>query len=363
VDEATTTRPALAAPSWRARRDAHERRVDRWVQPHLERRRRREPQPVEDFLFTYYSHRPAALRRWHPGFGVVLEDADDYLGIKGYAEVDGGVAVSREHVAIQERLLRGLRNLLTATASRPPQLGCFGMHEWAMVYRLPASDVRHASWPLRLGPAGTDAVVERHRVACSHFDAYRFFTDAARPLNTLSPGHDDRAAFEQPGCLHAGMDLYKHAFRLSPMVPSELVADCFELAHEIRVLDMRASPYDLSGLGYSPVRVETPDGKQEYVAGQRHFAERGAVLRARLIDEADRLLAVCRAFTRGCRRTVAFPGTGPVGTNSSPWEGTSGSARADPSEETADDYQQGGCRSCQGAAASTCAHRASSRCS
>jgi hypothetical protein len=269
------------------------------VRPHLERRRRREAHPVEDFLFTYYAHRPAALRRWHPGYGVVLEEAEEYADLKGYVEVTtgspteaAGATVARAHVLSQERLLRGLHNLLTATAARPAQLGCFGMHEWAMVYRLPTSDIRHASWPLRLGSEGTDEVVERHRIACSHFDAFRFFTDDARPLNTLSPGREDRAAFEQPGCLHAGMDLYKHAFRLSPMVPSELVADCFELAHDIRVLDMRASPYDLSALGYSPVRVETPEGKQEYVAAQRGFAERGAPLRRRLIAELERLLAV-----------------------------------------------------------------------
>jgi hypothetical protein len=289
------TREVLDAPSWRARRSAHEERVDVWVGPHLERRRAREAHPVEDFLFTYYSQRPAALRRWHPGFGTVLEEAEEYVGLKGYVELPTGsttgVTVSREHVTAQAPLLRALHTLLTATASRPPQLGCFGMHEWAMVYRLDPSDVRHASWPLRLGPEGTDEVVERHRIACSHFDAFRFFTDEARPLNTLSPGRDDRASFEQPGCLHAGMDLYKHAFRLSPMVPSELVADCFELAHDIRVLDMRASPYDLSGLGYSPVRVETTDGKQEYVAAQRTFAERGRPLRARLIAETERLLA------------------------------------------------------------------------
>jgi hypothetical protein len=166
------------------------------------------------------------------------------------------------------------------------------MHEWAMVYRLAPSDVRHSSWPLRLGAAGTDEVVESHRIACSHFDAFRFFTDEARPLNTLAPGRDDRAAFEQPGCLHAGMDLYKHSFRLSPMVPSELVADCFELARDIRGLDMRASPYDLSSLGYSPVPVETPVGKQEYVAAQRRFADRGALLRQRLIADVERLLAL-----------------------------------------------------------------------
>jgi hypothetical protein len=147
------------------------------------------------------------------------------------------------------------------------------------------------SWPLRLGPSGTDAVVASHRIACSHFDAFRFFTDDARPLNVLRPGREDRSAFEQPGCLHAGMDLYKHAFRLTPLVPSELVADCFELARDIRVLDMRASPYDLSDLGHPPVRVETPEGKQEYVAAQRVFAEHGAPLRRRLVEACERLLA------------------------------------------------------------------------
>ncbi|MFP5310789.1 MAG: 3-methyladenine DNA glycosylase [Actinomycetes bacterium] len=294
----TSAAPVLDEATWQARRTAHERRVDAWTRPHLERRRRGEKHPVEDFLFTYYAQRPAALRRWHPGFGVRLagEGAREYVGLKGYDVVGSAsgeaVGVTQEHVRSRRRLLETLHRLLTATASRPAQLGCFGMHEWAMVYRLDQDDVRHAAWPLRLGGEGTDAVVESHRIACSHFDAFRFFTDAARPRNTLSPGRDDREAFEQPGCLHAGMDLYKHAFRLSPMVPSELVADCFALARDIRVLDMRASPYDLSGLGYSPVRVETPEGKQEYVSAQRRFAERGAPLRARLVAECERLLAV-----------------------------------------------------------------------
>ena len=69
------------------------------------------------------------------------------------------------------------------------------------------------------------------------------------------------------------------------------MADCFELAQEIRELDMRASPYDLRGHGYEPVRIETPEGKAAYVAGQRAFAERGAVLRKRLLDVCDHLLA------------------------------------------------------------------------
>ena len=173
-----------------------------------------------------------------------------------------------------------------------------------MVYR--QAETRH-DWPLRLGSDGTDAVVESHRIGCSHFDAFRFFTPDARPRNTLSPGRDDRAAYEQPGCLHAGMDLYKHAFRLTPMVSSDLVADCFELARDIRELDMRAAPYDLTDLGFDPVRIETPEGKQEYAAAQRGFAERGAPLRQRLIEECERLLATEQPATACSRRSAVAP--------------------------------------------------------
>ena len=38
-------------------------------------RSRGEKHPIWDFLFTYYSYKPAVLRRWHPGAGVELEDA------------------------------------------------------------------------------------------------------------------------------------------------------------------------------------------------------------------------------------------------------------------------------------------------
>jgi hypothetical protein len=267
----------LERDDWEQRAAEHAARVDRWIQPHLARRQSGVKHPVHDFLFTYYSQSPTALRRWHPGYGVVLVGAD--------AEPLGP-----QHLAAKVPLVEGIRRLLAATEGRTASYGCFGLHEWAMVHGQPESDTRH-DWPLRLGAAGTDTVVESHRIACSHFDAFRFFTDSARPLNTLSPGRDDRPSFEQPGCLHAGMDLYKHAFRLSPLVPSELVADCFELAWDIRELDMRASPYDFSDLGYEPVAIETPEGKQQYVAAQRVFAERGAPLRRRLVEECDRLLA------------------------------------------------------------------------
>lgn len=283
----------LEESEWRARAQAHAARVDRFVSPHLARREAQVTHPVHDFLFTYYSQRPAQLRRWHPGFGVALDgDASAYAGMKGYV----GGAVSQDYVASQRPLVSSIHDLLVATAARPGTFGCFGLHEWAMVYR--TEEHRHP-WPLRLGTDGTDDVVESHRIGCSHFDAFRFFTPAARPLNTLQPGRDDRPAYEQPGCLHAGMDLYKHAFRLSPMICSDLVADCFELAWEIRILDMRAAPYDLTGVTldptgaeWTPVRIETPEGKREYADAQRGFAERGAPIRAALIAECERLLAV-----------------------------------------------------------------------
>lgn len=281
----------LEEGEWRVRQEAHEARVDAWLAPHVARRRRGEKHPVEDFLFTYYSHRPSALRRWHPGPDVVLEGPSPLSGTRGYVEGARGVRLDPAYVADQARALRRTRNLLVATRDRAPSFGCMGLHEWAMVYRQPADGVRHADWPLRLGSAGTDRVVESHRIQCTHFDAFRFFTEPARPRNTLQPGADDRAQFEQPACLHATMDLYKHAFRLAPMVPSELVADCFELAREVRAVDMRASPYDLRELGYPPVRIETPEGKTEYAEMQREFAGRAAPLRRRLIELCDHLLA------------------------------------------------------------------------
>jgi hypothetical protein len=53
---------------------------------------------------------------------------------------------------------------------------------------------------------------------------------------------------------------------------------------------MRASPYDLADHDHEPVRIETPEGKAEYAAAQRVFAERAAPLRSALLEVCDRLL-------------------------------------------------------------------------
>ncbi len=286
------TGPVLTGSQWRAREAAHQRRVDGWTEGHLARHRQGRKHPVEDFLFTYYSLRPAQLRRWHPGPGVVLAGATvEEFGAR-YHPVAGGLTLNvRALLARRRDTLGWVRALLAATAARPAQLGCFGMHEWAMVYRQTPEQLRHTDWPLRLSAGDTDRVVEERGVRCSHFDAFRFFTPPARPLNVLQPSRERQRDLEQPGCLHATMDLYKWSYKLLPLVDSDLVADCFALAREVRELDMRASPYDLRALGYRPVAVETPEGRADYVAAQRAFGERAAPLRSRLISACDRLLA------------------------------------------------------------------------
>lgn len=293
----TTNPTELPAEVWQARAAEHATRVDAFTAPHLQRRRDGRKHPVHDFLFTYYSYRPAQLRRWHPGFGIRLAAAAaEYADLPHYVIDRGGAEVDRAHLAEQRPLLERTLALLRATASRTGSFGCFGLHEWAMVYRLTPQQVRHTGWPLRLGAAGTNEVVEGHRINCSHFDAFRFFTAPARPLNVLQPARDDRVDFEQPACLHATMDLYKHAFRLSPLIGSDLVFACFTLAWRVREFDMRAAPYDLSsltlhdGTPWSPVAIETPEGKAEYAEAQRGFAAAAAPLRQELIEVCEELL-------------------------------------------------------------------------
>lgn len=280
----------LTPEDWQSREAAHQARVDALTAGRRERAARGRAHPVEDFLFEYYRYSPAQLRRWHPGAGVTLADAARMprAAWRWYRTTGADLVV--DHTAyLRERAetVGFVRGLLSATAARAPRLRCFGMHEWAMVYRLPQEDVRHASWPLRLGTDGTDAVVESHSIACSHFDAFRFFTTDAVPRNAIQPRREKQMDLEQPGCLHAGMDLYKWAFKLTPLMPSTVTVAAFELAREIRHLDMAASPYDLSTLGITPVLIETAEGKADYVAQQRAFAERSNAMRAQLLAILD----------------------------------------------------------------------------
>jgi len=280
----------LSRSEWQSRESAHQERADALTAAHRERAARGQKHPVWDFLFTYYSYKPSQLRRWHPGAGVELADASDRASWRWYspgATPDGMVPDAAAFAREKPDLAALVERMLRRTASRPGQFGCFGLHEWAMVYR---ADAHRHPVPLRLGQSATDAVVESHELRCTHFDAFRFFTPEAVPRNRAPLSRDDQPLFEQPGCLHAGMDLYKWALKLGPLVPGELLLDAFEHARDIRLLDMQAAPYDLADWGIVPVPIETAEGKAEYVRRQRVFADRGAHLRSALLDawhEAD----------------------------------------------------------------------------
>lgn len=292
----------LPEPIWRARQLAHEARVSAWTQPHSARARRGEKHPVYDFLFEYYRFKPALLRRWHPGLEVSLqgEGAQEFLRFAGYCETTDGVCVDRDFLKPERRdSVRWLLGMLRACAARPAFFGCFGLHEWAMVYRSSASAVRHPRWPLRFRADELAQVVESLSVRCTHFDAFRFFTPSARPLNRVQPTRATSWMHEQRGCLHANMDLYKWAFKLAPFSPSDLVADAFDLARAIREVDMRASPYDFTELGFEPIRIETSEGRALYENWQRGFAERSVPIRERLISLCENLLGLRVFHTSG----------------------------------------------------------------
>ena len=298
IAAAANARVILAESEWLARQLAHETRVRVWTDPHQARASRGEKHPVHDFLFSYYSFRAAWLRRWHPGPDVVLTGAAaaTFLRWPEYRTValdegTSGVVLDPGTLPVHRRVfVTWLRDLLQTMQTRPAFFGCFGLHEWAMVYRQTPDEIRHNAYPLRYAPEALARIVEAAPITCTHFDAFRFFTAPARPLNKLQPTRETVSQHEQRGCLHAGMDLYKWAFKLAPFTPSELVADTFELACAIREIDMRASPYDLAALGYPPIAIETPAGRTEYEHHQRTFAARGEPLRARLLAVCERLL-------------------------------------------------------------------------
>ena len=284
----------LPEPEWRRRQQVHERRVRAWTDPHQLRAARGEKHPVYDFLFHYYAFRPAWLRRWHPGPGVALsgDGAREFLRWPEYHAISEGVALDCIALPAHRRnFVIWLRDLLAAMQTRPAFFACYGSHEWAMVYRQTPDEVRHNAWPLRYPPAEISRIVESSAICCTHYDAFRFFTAPARPLNKLKPTRETAPQNEQRGCLHANMDLYKWAFKLAPFTPAELIADCFALAWDIREIDMRASPYDVRALGFASIPVETPEGRSDYERLQRAFTARGEPLRAALVTLCERLIA------------------------------------------------------------------------
>lgn len=264
-----------------------------YVDARKHRRARSEKEPVSDFLFEYYGIRPASLLKWTPGTGVTLSgDMTEFAG-RQHFELFGTPPKSFARVSTNDlsesrwRAVDWIRVLLENVQKRPPFLGCSGMHEWAMVAM--DGELRHRQLPLRLGKEAIDEVVRSTPIWCTHFDAFRFFAPSSRELNRVRPTHDRIHNLEQPGCLHANMDILRWALKLQPFVASEIVADAFDLAVDIREVDMRASPYDMSAVGLPPIAVETAAGRLEYRALQKSFFLRSQPVRRQLLQAVESL--------------------------------------------------------------------------
>lgn len=270
---------------WLAQRCRHVTRLSPVVSAHRQRKIKGRKHPVVDFLFEYYHFKPAKLLEWSPGIGIILggNKALEYLCSNHYIKSALGVSVNPATFPKHRRDgLEWIIKLLKATQYRKPSFGCFGLHEWCMIYE--KSDIRHAHLPLRLDHSHIRKVVEQGPVQCSHYDAFRFYSDSARKYNRHSLSRENMPEQEQPGCLHSNMDLYRWAYKFHPWLASKLIADAFLLALEIRETDMRASPYDISGYTDLPaIKIETTAGKEQYVSLQRQYYSRALDLRQRLV--------------------------------------------------------------------------------
>jgi len=174
--------------------------------------------------------------------------------------------------------LAWMLNLAALTAERPPAFGCFGLHEWRWSTGKRPTRSATTTWPLRFPPDELARIVEAHPcVARTSMPSGSSRRRRARSTacNRSAP---PRRSSSSRGCLHANMDLYKWASnsRRSRRPNSSPTA---RPARDIREVDMRASPYDLSKLGFAPIRIETPEGRAEYETLQRDFAAQSQPLR------------------------------------------------------------------------------------
>jgi len=280
----------LSEPDWKERRACDLNLLDEILGLTFQHRKEGRRHPVWDFLWDYYSFKPSKLRRWSAGVGSELESEIDAEYDDAIDWVYTGSGYTPDPQQIDARRHQGIRwifNHLKMTELRSTKLDCFGLHEWAMVYR--TDRPRHMQVPFRLSRKEINETVESLGLCCSHYDAFRFFTKSARPLNPTELTSESRTQFEQPGCLHANMDLYKWAYKFYPWISTELVLQGLQLAIEARRLDMEASPYDFSSFGFEAVPIETADGRNEYQRRQGQLALKAKPIRKRLIAAYESL--------------------------------------------------------------------------
>lgn len=288
--------------------------------------------PIYNFLHTYYRYSAKNLKFYSPGVDVLMEldEQDDKEQRCSSSSSSSSSDGSRRHneedhdlnmkyiqitdgqcsylLPEQEKpdgpygwiTLSRNRDILRLTASRVPFYGCFGYHEWAMLYSGRIAGINapltphQKDVPLRVSQAVIDEVVETLGLRCTHYDAFRFFHKTAQPLNSINPlTRATQAEHEQPGCVHASMDLFKYAYQLYPFCPASLLRDCLTVALTAREIDMRASPYDTTNVPFcgAPICVETAEGRLEYMAEQERLTLLAAPVREQLAHAYDLVLS------------------------------------------------------------------------
>ena len=186
--------PRIEYGQWKALLSLQRQRVDKLLPTALTSD---ENHPIYNFFSTYYRHLPSALRTYSPGIGVMVstESADDYkvdLPKKGrVAYNDSCVIFDPRSAKFNENQINTLKKtlrVLEATSMRPPNFHCYNLHEWAMLYSKSKPFVTQ-SLPLRksLSNKIIREVVETLGPTCTHYDAFRFFSEDAKPLNSSLP--------------------------------------------------------------------------------------------------------------------------------------------------------------------------------
>ncbi len=282
---------------WIEREEKHFKAVVPYADAFIERQSLQKKHPVHDFLFTYYTCSPQKLSQWVPSFEETLELCagwkEKYTWFNDYWFEFNDETLTLNKKRIPNHLIgltQFVRDLCENIQKRTSKFGCFGLHEWAMVYKSSQDEVRHNGFKLRLSPEELASFVESQTLCCSHYDAFRFFTPSAKPLNLLDPTLNTRLEMEQGGCVHANMDIYKWATKLWPWIGSDFIGKAFIAALRGRELDMKASPYDLTDLGYEPIRIETEEGRKLYQKEQQKYSEEIEPLRGELKEFCEKLL-------------------------------------------------------------------------
>lgn len=317
----------MTEEEWKREAQAHSSALDNLLYPSLSAKSRFQPKnsgsirkvetkirthlvsdnPIYNFLHSYYKYSTVDLKKYSPGMSVQLLDATPGANLNvlnekymTFNEAGGCYNASTFHLMAEGKYglarLTKDRDLLRATSARAPFFGCFGMHEWAMLYSGNGTSIvgHQESTPLRVDQKTIDALVGGPgQIRCTHYDAFRFFQPAAKPMNMINTlSRENAPRHEQPGCIHANMDLFRYAYQLYPFVSSALLVDALRLALEARKVDMRASPYDVSAFEGCevPICVETPQGRKLYIEEQERIASTAVPIRKAILSVYEELI-------------------------------------------------------------------------